>query len=62
VEAVVVEQSHVGKVAFPVTVPDGLAEWIQFPDDLSVPVVVIFVILQRTLLEQMLFGNTGETS
>ena len=29
---------------------------------LSVPVVVIFIILQRTLLEQMLFGNTGETS
>jgi arabinogalactan oligomer/maltooligosaccharide transport system permease protein len=29
---------------------------------MSVPVVVIFIILQRTLLEQMLFGNTGETS
>jgi arabinogalactan oligomer/maltooligosaccharide transport system permease protein len=29
---------------------------------MSVPVVVVFVILQRTLLEQLLFGNTGETS
>ena len=29
---------------------------------MSVPVVVIFIILQRTLLEQMLFGNTGESS
>lgn len=29
---------------------------------MSVPVVVIFVILQRTLLEQMLFGNTGEAA
>lgn len=29
---------------------------------MSVPVVVIFIVLQRTLLEQMLFGNTGETS
>lgn len=29
---------------------------------MSVPVVVIFIILQRTLLEQMLFGNTGETA
>jgi arabinogalactan oligomer/maltooligosaccharide transport system permease protein len=28
---------------------------------MSVPVVVIFIILQRTLLEQMLFGNTGES-
>lgn len=29
---------------------------------MSVPVVVVFIILQRTLLEQLLFGNTGETS
>jgi arabinogalactan oligomer/maltooligosaccharide transport system permease protein len=29
---------------------------------MSLPVVIIFIILQRTLLEQMLFGNTGETS
>lgn len=28
---------------------------------MSVPVVVIFIVLQRTLLEQLLFGNTGET-
>jgi arabinogalactan oligomer/maltooligosaccharide transport system permease protein len=29
---------------------------------MSLPVVIIFIILQRTLLEQLLFGNTGETS
>ncbi len=29
---------------------------------MSVPVVIIFIIMQRTLLEQLLFGNTGETS
>ncbi len=29
---------------------------------MSVPVVVVFIILQRTLLEQMLFGNIGEAS
>jgi ABC-type glycerol-3-phosphate transport system permease component len=29
---------------------------------MSVPVVVIFVILQRTLLEQLLFGNIGESA
>ncbi|MEP6894818.1 MAG: carbohydrate ABC transporter permease [Chloroflexota bacterium] len=29
---------------------------------MSVPVVVVFIILQRTLLEQMLFGNTGEAA
>jgi arabinogalactan oligomer/maltooligosaccharide transport system permease protein len=29
---------------------------------MSVPVVVIFIILQRTLLDQMLLGNTGEAS
>ena len=29
---------------------------------MSLPVVVIFVILQRTLLDQLLLGNTGESS
>lgn len=29
---------------------------------MSVPVVIIFIILQRTLLDQLLLGNTGETS
>jgi arabinogalactan oligomer/maltooligosaccharide transport system permease protein len=29
---------------------------------MSLPVVIIFIILQRTLLDQMLLGNTGETS
>jgi arabinogalactan oligomer/maltooligosaccharide transport system permease protein len=29
---------------------------------MSVPVVIVFIILQRTLLEQLLFGNTGEAS
>lgn len=29
---------------------------------MSLPVVIIFIILQRTLLEQLMFGNTGETS
>jgi arabinogalactan oligomer/maltooligosaccharide transport system permease protein len=29
---------------------------------MSVPVVVIFIILQRTLIEQMLLGNMGESS
>lgn len=29
---------------------------------MSVPVVIIFIILQRTLLEQMLFGNAGEVA
>jgi arabinogalactan oligomer/maltooligosaccharide transport system permease protein len=28
---------------------------------MSIPVVIIFIILQRTLLEQMLLGNTGES-
>ncbi len=27
---------------------------------MSIPVVIIFIILQRTLLERMLFGNVGE--
>jgi ABC-type glycerol-3-phosphate transport system permease component len=29
---------------------------------MSVPVVVIFIFMQRTLLDQLLFGNTGEAS
>lgn len=29
---------------------------------MSVPVVIIFILLQRTLLDQMLLGNTGEAS
>ena len=29
---------------------------------MSVPVVIIFIILQHTLLEQMLFGTTGESA
>jgi arabinogalactan oligomer/maltooligosaccharide transport system permease protein len=29
---------------------------------MSVPVVIIFIILQRTLLDQLLLGNTGEAS
>jgi arabinogalactan oligomer/maltooligosaccharide transport system permease protein len=29
---------------------------------MSLPVVIIFVILQRTLLDQLLLGNTGEVS
>jgi arabinogalactan oligomer/maltooligosaccharide transport system permease protein len=29
---------------------------------MSVPVVIVFIVLQRTLLEQLIFGNTGETS
>ena len=27
---------------------------------MSIPIVIIFIILQRTLLERMLFGNTGD--
>ena len=33
VEAVAVEKTCVGKVSFPVTVPDGLIDWIDFPQD-----------------------------
>jgi arabinogalactan oligomer/maltooligosaccharide transport system permease protein len=29
---------------------------------MSLPVVIIFIILQRTLLDQMLLGNTGESA
>ena len=34
VEAVVTEKTFVGKVNFPVGVPEGLYDWLQFPDDL----------------------------
>lgn len=34
VEAVVTEKTYVGKVNFPVGVPEGLIDWLQFPDDL----------------------------
>ena len=34
VEAVVAEKTFIGKVNFPVGVPEGLIEWLQFPDDL----------------------------
>ena len=33
VSAVVVEKTHVGKVQFPVTVPERLVDLLQFPDD-----------------------------
>jgi hypothetical protein len=34
VEAVIQEKTFVGKVNFPVSVPEGLIDWLQFPDDL----------------------------
>jgi hypothetical protein len=34
VEAVVAEKTFVGKVKFPVGVPEGLIDWLRFPDDL----------------------------
>src|SRR5712691_10847496 len=34
VEAVIAEKTYVGKVNFPVGVPEGLIDWLQFPDDL----------------------------
>jgi hypothetical protein len=34
VEAVVAEKTYVGKVKFPIGVPEGLIDWLQFPDDL----------------------------
>lgn len=34
VEAVMEEKTHVGKVAFPAAVPEGLIELLNFPDDL----------------------------
>lgn len=33
VDAVAVEKTHVGKVSFPVNVPEGLIDWIGFPQD-----------------------------
>ena len=36
--------------------------WGYGPSGIVGVVVVILIILQRTLLEQLLFGNTGETS
>ncbi len=33
VEAVAIEKTHVGKVSFPATVPEGLIDWIDFPRD-----------------------------
>jgi hypothetical protein len=33
VEAVMVEKTHVGKVNFPVNVPQALVDWIEFPQD-----------------------------
>lgn len=34
VEVVVQEDTHVGKVNFPVNVPEGLIDWLHFPGDL----------------------------
>jgi hypothetical protein len=34
VEAVVKEKTFAGKISFPVGVPEGLIDWLQFPDDL----------------------------
>lgn len=34
VDAVIREKTFVGKVNFPVSIPEGLVEWLQFPDDL----------------------------
>ena len=34
VEAVVTENTHVGEVHFPVAIPEGLIDWLQFPEDL----------------------------
>jgi hypothetical protein len=34
VEAVVKEKTFAGKISFPVAVPEGLIDWLQFPDDL----------------------------
>ena len=35
VPALVEEKTHVGKVCFPASVPEGFYEWIRFPDDLT---------------------------
>ena len=34
VDAVVTEKTFVGKVSFPVSTPENLIDWLQFPDDL----------------------------
>jgi hypothetical protein len=34
VEAVMIEKTYVGKVAFPLSMPERLVDWIRFPDDL----------------------------
>jgi hypothetical protein len=34
VEAVIREKTFVGKVNFPIAVPEGLIDWLRFPDDL----------------------------
>jgi len=33
VEAVAIEKTYIGKVSFPVTVPQALIDWIDFPQD-----------------------------
>ncbi len=34
VDAVVTEKTHIGKVDFPVTVPEALINWLDFPQDI----------------------------
>jgi hypothetical protein len=34
VDTIVREKTFAGKINFPVSVPEGLIEWLQFPDDL----------------------------
>lgn len=34
VEAVITEKTYVGKINFPAAVPEGLINWLSFPDDL----------------------------
>jgi hypothetical protein len=34
VDAVIREKTHIGEVDFPVTVPDGLLDWLDFPRDI----------------------------
>jgi hypothetical protein len=35
VDAVVTEKTYVGKVNFPLSVPEGLMDWLEFPEDLT---------------------------
>jgi hypothetical protein len=35
VDAVVTEKTYIGKVNFPVSAPEGLMDWLEFPDDLT---------------------------